>query len=135
MEQNCMYRWVTGSFGRQAHLGKNTLKIGFCPFLTLKLILLQFWVASARFIFKNTTFHFLTFFLGWSWNFNFFWGLRISAYCHLLRVKLPSKSAPIGARVEINNRAPWSIYGALLLISKVLKCAEKNGRRFSRNRA
>ena len=38
---------------------------------------MQFWVASARFICKNTTFHFLTFFLGWFWNFDFFLGLKI----------------------------------------------------------
>ena len=32
-----MYRSVAGDFGRQARLGKNVLKIGFCPILTPKI--------------------------------------------------------------------------------------------------
>ena len=42
----------------------------------LKFIFLQFWVPSARFICKNTTFQKNTFSLGWSWNFDLFWGPR-----------------------------------------------------------
>ena len=48
-------------------------------FWALKIIFLQFWVASARFICKNTTFHKKNFFLGWFWNFDFFLGLKIFA--------------------------------------------------------
>ena len=36
MEQNSIYRWVTGGFKRQAYLGRNIFKKGFDLFWALK---------------------------------------------------------------------------------------------------
>ena len=53
---------------------KNALKWGFSTKIRFLIHFLQFWVPSARFICKNTTFQKNTFSLGWSWNFDLFWG-------------------------------------------------------------
>ena len=68
-----MYRAVTGCFEREVHLGENNQKCFFLAFLGLKIIFLgnyKCWApgfyAKIQLFIKNS--------LGWSWNFDLFWG-------------------------------------------------------------
>ena len=61
--------WGGGGPPKNFWSGENALKMRFKIHFFL-----QFWVPNARFICKNTTFQKNTFSLGWSWNFDLFWG-------------------------------------------------------------